>query len=145
MVIPVKRKIPEKPFECAYCSGYFVSSHYFIMTLKTGEQFGICDKCRLDLSCETCAKKIPSSELYLEECPLCEKISIVCQKCRKAKKTFLERIKDIIKRFLYSSGLCGISIQSDQYMCCLKKENMPLRFSGIIYVKKGAKENTGDS
>ncbi|MCK5708137.1 MAG: hypothetical protein KAI43_10840 [Candidatus Aureabacteria bacterium] len=131
-----------EPFECAYCSNYFVSNHYFILTLFTGEQFGICEKCALDLACDRCNKKIISSELYVEECTICEKIYLVCSKCRKVKKPFFTEIKDIFKRFLLRYGFCGITTTSDSVKCCINQKEMPLKFASILYFRKKAEEGT---
>ena len=78
----------DKPFECAYCSNYYVSGHHFILILRTGEEFGICERCKNDIVCERCGRKLKRSELYIEECSVCDRIYLTCSKCRTLKPGF---------------------------------------------------------
>lgn len=132
----------EKPFECAYCSHYYISRHYFILTLQGGEQFGICEKCRFDVTCDRCGKKLKRHELFLEECTICEKIYLTCARCRIAKPSLFTRIKDSLKRTFYAWTPFGITVCSQTVQCCISKSERPVVFSGIFYLKKAAQEGS---
>jgi hypothetical protein len=135
-----KRK--EEPFECAYCSRYFVSKRYVIMTLSAGEQFGICENCRRDVLCDVCGAHIKPHEVFLEECPICEKITLACRRCSHASLPLWPRLKDRIGRWLYRTGLFGLNLVSSVTRCCVRPGETPLRVSAVFYLKKSAKENT---
>jgi hypothetical protein len=138
----MKWKKEEQPFECAYCSRFFVSKRYFIMSLRTGEEFGICEKCLLDILCDSCGKKLHPHELYVEECSICDQIYVVCKDCHREKRPLFTRLKEGLKRMLYRLGLTGVFTAASVVQCCLKKKDGPLKFSNIIYFRNGAQEGT---
>ncbi len=126
----------EKPFECAYCSNFFVSSHYFILTLRTGEQFGICERCKYDVVCERCGKRLKRSELYIEECSICDKIYLTCSKCRTKKEGILKEFLNKIRRILFTYLPFGIMLKSTVIKCCIKDQKDKVIHTSIIYLKK---------
>ena len=130
----------EKPFECAYCGNYFVSSHYFILTLKGGEQFGICEKCTFDINCDRCGDRLEPHETFLEECTMCDKIYISCINCKQSSESLSHKIKSFAKRFLYRLKIKGCTLRSQPIQCCIDPQEKPLRFSGVFYLRKGAQE-----
>ena len=129
----------EKPFECAYCAHYFISPHYFILTLLGGEQFGICEKCQIDLTCDRCGKKLKIYSIFLEECTICEKIFVSCKACSTAKLSLYEKIKDFFKKAVYLVAKKGVTLQAHPVQCCISKTDKPVVFSGIFYLKKERK------
>ena len=129
----------DKPFECAYCARYYVSGHYYLLVLKGGEEFGICEKCKIDLLCDHCGKKMDPHELTLEECTICERIYLSCEKCKQSKESFPQKIKRLGKELLYRCGLRGLSVFSKTIQCCISGKEKPLKM-GVFYLQKNAPE-----